>query len=134
VFPPDAGTASIFDLLGRAVEVATEGELHALWTATAMMAPYFRVLQTIAAWLIAHGVPPERARDYVGTKFEGLARSAGRGAESFEELAAEFATRGGLNEQCAADLERAGAFDACSRALDAVLRRIERGAAPATDA
>ena len=131
MFPPDAGAASIFEPLGRAIEVATETELQALWTATATMATHFRFLHTIASWLSAHGVPQERARDYVVTMFGGLARAAARRPEPLEQLAGEFATRGGLNEQCAAALGRAGAFDACSRALDAVHARIEGGTAAA---
>ena len=127
IFPPDACAASIFELLGRAIEVATETELHALWTATATMATYFRFLRTIASWLSAHGVPETRARDYVVTMFAGLARAAARRPEPLEHLAGEFATRGGLNEQCAAALCRAGAFDACSGALDGVHARIVEG-------
>jgi pyrroline-5-carboxylate reductase len=131
MFPPDAGAASIFQLLGGAIEVATETELHALWAATATMATHFRFLHTIASWLSARGVPQERARDYVVTMFAGLARAAARRPEPLEQLAGEFATRGGLNEQCVAALERAGAFDACSEALDAVRARIEGGTAAA---
>jgi hypothetical protein len=59
--------------------------------------------------------------------FDGLGRVPRRSRESFAGLAEEFKTKGGLNEQCAAELRQAGVFDACSLALDGILARIQRG-------
>ena len=129
IFPADAVAAELFNRVGVAIEVASERELQALWASTALMATHYTLLDTLGAWLIAHGVAPARAREHVAMMFDGLGRVP-RGSDlPFAALAAEFKTRGGLNEQCAAQLAQAGVFDACSRALDAILARIEGGGA-----
>ncbi len=133
IFPPDELAAALFNRLGVAIEVATESEFHALWSATGVMATYFRLLDTVSSWLAAQGVPPARAHDYVAMTFGGLGAYARTSSASFAQLAEEFTTKGGLNEQCAAQLEQAGVFDACSRALDAILARL-RGSTPAAPA
>jgi pyrroline-5-carboxylate reductase len=45
---------------------------------------------------------------------------------AFSQLADEFKTKGGLNEQLARDLARSGVFDAWSVGLDAILARIKK--------
>ena len=130
IFPPDPLAAALFGQLGVAVETATESEFQALWASTAMMAAHFTYLGSLSAWLVDHDVPSSRAREYVGMMFSGLGVvQQGTGA-TFAELAQEFKTRGGLNEQCAVQLEEAGVFDACTRALDAILNRIQGSASP----
>jgi pyrroline-5-carboxylate reductase len=134
IFPPDSVAAAIFGRLGIAIEVASEDEFRALWSSTAVMATYFLLLDTLCSWLTRHGVPPARARDYIAAMFGGLGSSRRSGGASFARLAGEFATKGGLNEQCADELTRAGVFDACALALDSVLARVQRGgSAPQAD-
>lgn len=130
IFPPDAVAAQVFNHLGIAVEVANESELQALWASSALMATYFTLLGTIWSWLTRHGVPPARAHEHVAMMFDGLSRVPRRSKASFAELAEEFKTKGGLNEQCAEELTQAGVFDACSLALDAILARIEGHGGP----
>jgi len=124
IFPPDPLAAALFGRLGVAVGAATESEFQALWASTAMMAPYFTYLGSLSTWLIDHGVPPSRAQEYIGMMFSGLGLFRQGTGATFAELAEEFKTKGGLNEQCAAQLEQSGVFDACTRALDAILTRI----------
>ena len=133
IFPPDPIAAALFGRLGVAVETATESEFQALWASTAMMAPYFTCLGSLSTWLTDHGVPPSRAHEYVGMMFSGLGLFRQGTGATFAELAEEFKTKGGLNEQCAAQLEQAGVFHAYTRALDAILNRI-RGSASSGDA
>ncbi len=51
--PPDRKIAALFGGIGTVTEIDTEEQLHALWTVTAMMAPYFGFLQQMSAWLEA---------------------------------------------------------------------------------
>jgi hypothetical protein len=46
------------------------------------------------------------------------------GAPDFVELAGEYATAGGVNEQVARELREAGVFTALQRALDGALDRL----------
>lgn len=128
IYPPDPVAANIFARLGAAVEVQTEHELQALWASTAVMASFFTLQDSLAAWLVAQGIPESRARTHVATMFDGLARVPRERAEPFSALAKDFMTKGGLNEQCAMQLSEAGAFEAWNVAVSAVLARITAGA------
>jgi pyrroline-5-carboxylate reductase len=126
IYPPAPGAAAIFDRLGTAIAATSADQFSAFSAATATMAPYFAFADEIAGWLARHGVPAEDAPTYVATVFQGLAGiAADQTAHSFAALAAEFATRGGINEQVVAHLKRHGALAALSDALDAVLERMK---------
>lgn len=125
IYPPDPVAESLFDRLGIAIAVASEREFQAICACTAVISSYFTFLDTVCAWLTEHQVPEPRARAYVASMFDGLARLAQGTAVPFADLVREFSTKGGLNEQYARLLAQAGVFDACSRELDSVLSRIQ---------
>jgi len=125
IYPPDPVAEQLFDRLGTAIPVASEREFQAIFASTAVIASFFTFLDAISVWLTEHQVPEPRARTYIASMFDGLTGLAEATEVPFADLVREFSTKGGLNEQYAALLAQAGAFDACSRGLDAVLRRIE---------
>ncbi len=128
IYPPDATVAALFSTLGKAFEVEGEAEFDALSTATATLASYFAFANSIASWLAGQGVPADKARDYVGRMFSGLACTAVNAPErSFEALATDHATRGGLNEQVLAHLVSRRVFETVSDGLDAVMQRVTSG-------
>jgi pyrroline-5-carboxylate reductase len=129
IFPPQPLVAALFDRLGVAFEASSEHEFRALFATTAAMASFYALLDTLAQWLVAHDVPASVARDYIARMFRGLADVPVQSASSFTELAHEFKTKGGLNEQFANDLARQGLFAASASALDGVLARIVRSEA-----
>ena len=126
IFPADPVARALFGRLGTAFEAGSERELHALWASTAAMASYFSMLDTLSSWLVRNGVQAQTARDYIAAMFRGLGHVPVASETAFNELAGEFKTRGGLNEQLARDLARSGVFDAWSAGLDAILARIEK--------
>jgi pyrroline-5-carboxylate reductase len=126
IFPADPVARMLFGRLGMPVEATSESELRALWASTAAMASYFSTLDALASWLVRNGVHANTARDYIAAMFRGLSHVPLASEASFGELADEFKTRGGLNEQFARDLARSGVFDAWSAGLDAILARIEK--------
>jgi pyrroline-5-carboxylate reductase len=126
IYPPDPVAAALFARIGTAIQVERPEIFDTLTVATATMAAYFTFADAIAAWLTQRGVAAADARLYVGTIFEGLARTAaGAPDQSFAALATEHATRGGLNEQLARHLTDSGLFAAMADGMDAILRRIE---------
>lgn len=130
IYPPDPGAAAIFDRLGTTIEATSADQFSAFSAATATMAPYFAFADEITGWLARHGVPAQDARTYVATVFQGLGDiAAHQKTHSFSALAAEFATRGGTNEQVMAHLKQHGALASLSEALDAVLQRMKAGSA-----
>jgi pyrroline-5-carboxylate reductase len=127
IYPADPAVADLFAALGTAFEVAEEAEFEAFCAATATMASYFAFADTIAAWLVDHGIPPSQARDYMARVFCGLANTAvDAPARSFEALAAEHATKGGINEQLLGHLREQQVFESLSAGMDAIMRRITR--------
>jgi len=125
IYPPDPIVADLFWTLGAAIEVEREAEFDALCTATATAASYFAFADRIVSWLVGHGVPRAKARDYVGRIFRELGDTAiGDPERSFQALASDHATLGGINEQVLAHLVNHGVFETISDGLDAVMRRI----------
>lgn len=125
ITPPDRAIAAMFEQLGTVVEVEDPREFDALGVATATFAAYFKYLDTIQRWLESHDVPSEKARDYITALFSALAdaprKSPGAG---FMDLALEYATRGGINEQVLRQLSGHRVFDHFAESLDDVHRRI----------
>jgi pyrroline-5-carboxylate reductase len=76
IFPPDTIVAELFGRLGTVFEVERANEFDALSTATATVASYFAFAEAIASWLVRHGVPDSKARDYVARIFRGPANAA----------------------------------------------------------
>ncbi len=125
VLPPDPVVAELFGRLGKVIEVEDAGEFNALGVATATFASYFKYLDTIHGWLEGHGVVDSRARDYVAGLFKALAHAPETAPHaSFMELAEEYATRGGINEQVLRELTDRNLFDVFAESLDGVHRRI----------
>jgi pyrroline-5-carboxylate reductase len=125
IYPPDPAAAELFALLGAVYQVESENEFSAICTTTAIMAAYFAFADRAASWLVQHGVPQAKAREYIGRMYFGMAETAvERPEESFQVLAKEHATRGGTNEQVLAHLTSTGVFESYSEALDGVMRRV----------
>ncbi len=125
IYPPDALVAQMFTGLGDVIQVEDVEEFDTLCSTTAVMATYFNFADTVASWATQHGVPPEHARRYVASIFQGLAHTAiAQADKSFATLAAEHTTRGGINDQVTTHLAERGVFGDLSAALDGVLKRI----------
>ena len=111
--------------LGRPLPLASEHEFSVLWTATALIAPFYAFMGTTAAWAVENGAAAATASDYVAGMFNALSAVALDGtADRFGHLAAEGATPGGLNEQALAMLRAGDVCDRVREALDAILKRI----------
>ncbi len=126
VYPPDAGTAAVFNVLGNAVECETKAEYDLLAAASALMATYFGIMHRTTEWLAEKGLPEEKGRAYLAPLFAGLSDTALHAGKdvAFMEMSHEFATKGGLNEQVFQDFDGKGGSDALRLALDRVLKRI----------
>lgn len=131
ICPHDRRMAALFGRLGKVIEVEGPSEFDALSVVTATFASYFKYLDTIHGWLKQHGVADARARDYIVTIFKALANAPGTTPDTgFMDLAQDYATRGGLNEQVLRELAAQNVFDAFAESLDGVHRRIAAAAAP----
>jgi pyrroline-5-carboxylate reductase len=112
--------------IGKPLPLETEHHLDALWTVTALIAPFYALMETVGDWAAERGVAPLTAADYTAAMFHALSvLSLEGGADRFARLAEEAATPGGLNEQAVGLLRQSGAYDRFRKALDAVAKRFE---------
>ncbi len=123
VHPPLAEARELFDRLGSTMEVEDVTAYEALSATSATLAGFFEYLSTQSEWLEGRGIPAADARRYVAATYAGALGSL-RGDHSFTDLAAEYATPGGVNEQVARELREAGAFAALATALEHALARL----------
>ena len=124
--PPDREVTELLNRIGSVVEVEDEHRLYALWSVTALMAPYFALLGKTTDWLAAQGVEASAGSRYTGAMFHGLSVfGAEAGPEGFDPLTAEHQTPGGLNEQALRTLAVGGWYDALDGVLDDILARLE---------
>ncbi|SIT43258.1 NADP oxidoreductase coenzyme f420-dependent [Paraburkholderia ribeironis] len=121
VYPPDDAACELFSTIGTVVEVESEDQFDCLHAATATMASYFAFMQSQADWLIAKGLPPEKARSFLSSYCAGMAHRAEHTDYSFPELIQHSITPGGINEKVLLELSSAGAFDLYPHALDGAL-------------
>ena len=114
----------LFRHLGEPLEVDDEEQLHALWTLTGLITPYYELMSRLSEWTAAHGVMPEMAGAYVARLFQSISFQAQQSKPvDFNALAHHAATPGGINEQAGKEIAGAGAHDVWSTAADRVLQR-----------
>lgn len=125
IYPPDPAACDLFAALGTVFPLESEKEFEAMCAATATIASYFAFTERIASWLVQQGVPESKARDYIARLFLGLTAIAVDAPErSFQSLAANHATAGGINEKFLQYLIERGLLTSVSEGLNAILDRI----------
>jgi pyrroline-5-carboxylate reductase len=129
IFPPDPVVAALFARVGVAFEAATEEEFRALFTTTAAMASFFALLGALDSWLVENHVSAATSHRYLAQMFRGLSEVPLESPLPFAQLAAEFKTRGGLNEQFADELAANAVFSTIGMALNSILVRIVKSEA-----
>jgi len=126
VFPREPAVEALMRPLGTVIPVKDRREFLALWTLTALIAPFYGFTATSGNWAAANGAGAAEARAFAASMLHALAAVAATpGAEPPGELAKHAQTPGGLNEQVVRELAAKGWFDAVGVSLDGILRRLE---------
>ena len=126
LFPRDAEVAALLQGLGTQVTARDRREFLALWSVTALIAPYYGFLASSAEWAAANGARADTATAFTAASFHALGAIANRrGAPSPIDLAQHAQTPGGLNEQAVKELTSGNWFAAVGSALDGILKRLE---------
>jgi pyrroline-5-carboxylate reductase len=124
LYRPSPVVEQLFARVGEPLVVDDEPQLHALWTLTGLITPFYDLLGTLSGWAIEHGVAPHTANAYTAHLFQSLAALAqldpGAGFPAFAQHAA---TPGGLNEQAGREIRKSGAHQAWIEAADRLLPR-----------
>jgi len=128
IFSANNVVVDIFNNLGQPLLVNNEDQLHALWTLTCLITPYYDLLQELSVWTTAQGVDRSIANQYIANLFQALSYTA-QIAEpiEFDELAKHAATPNGMNEQAGREIHASGAHHAYREAADRILLRFPKG-------
>jgi pyrroline-5-carboxylate reductase len=125
VHPPTPSAVALFDGLGGTIRVEDVAVYEALYTASATVAPYFAYLSTLADWLVDRGADRSAAQRHLSSIFAGVLPPLAEYADpDFAELAAEYATPGGVNEQVTTLLRERGVYGDVREVLDEVHGRL----------
>ncbi|MBE0626283.1 MAG: NAD(P)-binding domain-containing protein [Burkholderiales bacterium] len=126
LLPRDEEVAALLEGLGTQITARDRREFLALWSVTALIAPYYGFLASSAQWATANGVRADTATAFAAASFHALGAIADRpGAASPIALAQHAQTPGGLNEQAVTELTGGNWFGAVGSALDGILKRLE---------
>jgi len=125
VYPDHAYAGDILSRVGRLFPVSDEKSLELLWALTALISPYYALLETAANWAAAAGIDAQTARDYTAAMFLALSQAAANASgKNFSNLVNEAATPGGLNAQALKLIRSRGAYKAFQTALDSIADRL----------
>jgi len=124
VFRAPGSVVQMFRLLGQPLEVVDEEQLHAIWTLTGLITPFYELLGELSSWTVGRGVEEGMARAYIADLFQSLAYMAQRaGGVDFAGLASHAATPNGMNEQAGKEIREKGAHESWKEAADRLLKR-----------
>ncbi len=65
ICPPSVKVKNFFNHLGIAVEISNEKLFTNFWCMTAMMAPYYEILDTLSKWLSSKGLKKVDTQKYI---------------------------------------------------------------------
>ncbi len=126
IFPPDKQLAGLLEATGTVIQVSEEAHIDALFSVSAMMAPYFELLEAVSCWLRDQGIDSTAADVYTGSLFRAIAeQSTQPTGEGFAALVRQHTTLGGINEQMRRELLSAGFYDRVKAGLDLIQARMQ---------
>ncbi len=125
MFPHNEDVCQLFEALGSNIVVDNEQQLESLSIITALMAPYYAMLETIVGWAVNQGISQKNASDYTASMFEALSLIAEEAKEgNLDILVKESMTPGGLNELAMTTIKQNGKFGNLIKALEQVQQKV----------
>jgi len=125
VFPDHEVVSPLFDPLGTVIAVDQESKLETLSIITALLAPYYAMVETVVNWGEKQGIDRKDVATYTASMFGAL--SVITEAQSDGDLATlkkECMTPGGLNALAMEVIGSQGGFDNLIPALEAVKDKV----------
>lgn len=123
IHPAHPTAKAIFDLLGGALELATEAELAVYSSLTATVSGFYKYLDLLCAWAGDHGAQRADTEPFVRGLFASLAPALRDPDTAMADLPTHAETPGGLNEQLRKQFFDANQ-DALHSALDGLYARV----------
>jgi pyrroline-5-carboxylate reductase len=127
IYPPQEEVERLFAPLGQVVSVRTAREIHVLAAITALMAPYYTLLNELVNWCGSYGVEELPAKAYTTALFSAMTQLVEDAQEGRLARMAETMTPGGLNHMTKQYLLAHNAFKPWVESLEPVMERLEGG-------
>lgn len=124
IYPSQKEIIKLLKPLGTIVAVDSEKEISLLRTTTALMSPFYQLINTIVQWNVTNGLNEPAAKAYVTSFFQGLCKMASLTPENGLQELAEEMTPGGLNYQAVTYLLENKGFELWDEALNLILKRV----------
>jgi len=122
------GESFVVDLLakvGKPLVVRDLEQLRILWSSTALISPFYALIEETSRWATDAGVDREIAGPYIAAMFHALSALAMEIPDGrYSSLVADSATPGGLNEQVLREIRERNGYRAFLDALDSILTRM----------
>ena len=126
IFPPNKKVKAFFNKLGVTIEIKNENLSLNFWANSAMMAPFYQILESLSTWLIKKGVKKDSAQKYITSLFVALAEDALTKSKDLKKLVKESQTPKGLNEQAVNELKKLGFYKSLNKVTESVLKRLKK--------
>jgi len=126
IFPPNKKVRNFFNNLGDTIEIRNENLSLNFWANSAMMAPFYEMLQNLSIWLTRKGIKKNSSQKYITSLFVALAEDALNKSKDLKKLVKESQTPKGLNEQAVKELKNLGFYSSLNKVTDSILKRLKK--------
>jgi pyrroline-5-carboxylate reductase len=127
IFPPNKEVKIFFNHLGTAVEIPNEKLFSNFWCMTAMMAPFYEILETLSKWLSNKGLKKIEAQKYITSLFFAMSEDAVvNSKKDLKVLVKNSQTPEGLNEQALNELRKLGFYKSLNKTANSVQKRLKK--------
>ena len=127
ICPPNVKVKNFFNHLGIAVEISNEKLFTNFWCMTAMMAPYYEILNTLSKWLSSKGLKKADTQKYITSLFFAMSEDAVvNSKKDLKILVKNSQTPRGLNEQALNELRKLGFYKLLNKAANSILKRLNK--------
>ncbi len=126
IFPPNKKVKAFFNNLGDTIEIKNENLSLNFWANSAMMAPFYEMLQTLSIWLTKKGIKKDSSQRYITSLFVALAEDALTKSKDLKKLVKESQTPKGLNKQAVNELRKLGFYKSLNKVNDSILKRLKK--------
>ncbi|MCC8165814.1 MAG: NAD(P)-binding domain-containing protein [Planctomycetes bacterium] len=124
LYGDDAEVEELFGMFGSLIKVPTEKDLEVLAVHTALMVPYYAIVNEVVKWSMKKGMAYENARDYICHMNSALSHLIIQdNVQDLEAFMDDTATPGGTNEQAQKILTESNAYAPWQVAMEEVGKR-----------
>ena len=125
ICPPNKSAKTLFNKLGKVIEVKNEKLSYKFWATASIMAAYYEILNVSANWLNRKGIHKTIANDYISELFLSLSLDAvNKKSQGFKKIVKDSQTPNGLNMQVLTELKKEKFYSKLIKAMDNINKRV----------